>query len=193
MNLDIGKIDEAAVLAAAKAGDGDAAETIVRRYARLVKSAAHVYSLQGADGEDLIQEGMLGLLSAVHSFDPSRGVPFAAYARVCIERRVLSAVRAASAHKNDPLNHALSLDKPLEDMEPYHAADTADPETFVIGMEEYREQLSRLFALLSRFEAQVLRLYLGGLSYDEIAGAVGRDVKSVDNAMQRIRRKTGRL
>ena len=193
--LDISKNDEIAMLTAAQAGSPTATEQIVRRYSRLVRSLAHVHALQGADNEDMIQEGMLGLISAVRNFDADRGVPFAAYARMCVSRRMQSAVRSASAHKNDPLNHAVSLDKPLsEDLEAYpQAGSLFDPESFVIGMEEHREQLTRLFDLLSPFEAQVLKLYLHGLSYDEIACATGKDVKSIDNAIQRIRRKTDKL
>lgn len=195
MGLEIGKIQESVLISAAKAGDADAMETLVHRYSRLVKSVAHVYTLRGADVEDMMQEGMLGLLSAVQRYDADRGVSFPAFARVCISRRMQSVLRASAAHKNDPLNHALSLDKPqLEDLETdLYAAQPSDPESLLIGMEEHQEHLARLFDLLSHFEAQVLRLYVNGLSYDEIARTTGKSVKSIDNAMQRIRRKTGKL
>ena len=187
-------MNENSLCEAAKAGNSEAVETLVSQYARLVKTCARAYFMAGAESEDLIQEGMLGLWRAVLTFDTSRGTPFEAYARVCITRRIFSAVRDARALKHEPLNSSLSLAKPLfEDNAESHPSTSAafsDPETLVIGMEEHTERLHRLRDLLSVFEAQVLSLYLDGLSYDEIAQKLARPRKSVDNAIQRIRRKS---
>lgn len=193
MGLEIGKMNESELCKAAKAGSSEAVEELVSRYAKLVKSCVRPYYIGSAEGEDLIQEGMLGLWRAVLSFDEGRGVPFEAYARTCIDRRIVSAVRAARAHKHEPLNQSLPLDKPLfeENAESHPRTSAAsDPEALVIGMEEQAERLRRLQALLSVFERQVLSLYLDGLSYDEIAARVHKPRKSVDNAIQRIRRKS---
>lgn len=193
MGLETGKINESELCKAAKAGDSAAVEELVGRYAKLVRSCVRPYFIARAESEDLFQEGMLGLWKAVLSFDSTRGAPFAAYARLCIERQIISAVRAASAHKHEPLNSSLPLEKPLftGDGTPQPQAPTlSDPEELVIGMEEQAERLRRLQALLSAFEKQVLSLYLGGFSYEEIAQKTNRPRKSVDNAIQRIRRKS---
>lgn len=183
-----------ALCTAARKGDGRATEQLVHRYSRLVKTCARPYFISGADGEDLIQEGMIGLLGAVQSFDAALGVPFEAYARLCVTRKIYSAVRAASAQKHEPLNHSISIEKPLFDdnaePRPQVTEPTSDPESLVIGMEEQRERLDRLLGLLSVFEAKVLTLFLDGLSYEEMAQALGKPIKSVDNAIQRIRRKS---
>lgn len=183
--------------AAARKGDSHATEQIVHRYSRMVKTCARPYFLEGADSEDLIQEGMIGLLSAVQSFDAAKGVPFEAYARLCINRKIYSAVRAAAAMKHEPLNNSISIEKPLFDdnaePRPQVTEPTSDPESLVIGMEEQEERLEKLLGLLSVFEAKVLNLFLEGLSYEEMAQAIGKPLKSVDNAIQRIRRKSAAI
>lgn len=188
------KESDEALCARARLGDSRATEQIVHRYSRLVKTCARPYFLDGADGEDLIQEGMIGLLAAVQSFDTARGVPFEAYARLCITRKIFSAVRAAAALKHEPLNHSVSIEKPLFDdnaePRPQVTEPTSDPESLVIGMEEQEERITKLLSLLSVFEAKVLKLFLEGLSYEEMAQTLGKPIKSVDNAIQRIRRKS---
>lgn len=188
---------DAALCVASRQGDSRAIEQIVHRYSRMVKTCARPYFLDGADGEDLIQEGMIGLLSAVQSFDINRNVPFAAYARLCITRKIFSAVRAASAQKHELLNRSISIEKPLFDdnaePRPQVTEPTSDPESLVIGMEEQKERLEQLLGLLSVFEAKVLKLFLDGLSYEEMARFLGKPLKSVDNAIQRIRRKSATI
>lgn len=194
MGLEIGKLNESELCEAAKAGDSEAVECLVGRYSKLVKACARPYYIASAEPEDLMQEGMLGLWRAVLSYDSTRGVPFSAYAKACIDRRICSAMRAAYAQKHEPLNTSVPLEKPLfEDSAESHprtSAIASDPEALVIGMEEQAERLRRLRDLLSVFESQVLSLYLEGLSYDEIAERVHKPRKSVDNAIQRIRRKS---
>ncbi len=174
-----------------------ASETLVKRYSRLVKTCARPYFLMGADAEDLFQEGMLGLMQAMRDYDETTGVPFSAYARICVTRKVYSAVRSALAHKHEPLNNSVSFDRPLfEDLvEPRDpvAGAAHDPESLVIGNEERKELVSRLYKLLSEFEAKVLSLYLEGYSYEMMSQKLGKPVKSVDNAIQRIKRKSATL
>ena len=162
---------------------------------RLVKTCARLYFLAGADAEDLMQEGMLGLLNAVREYDESKGAPFGAFARLCITRKIYSAVKAAASLKHDPLNQSMSIDRPLfEDLAESRTRVTApngDPESLVIGNEEREERKKKLYSLLSEFEAQVLTLFLDGLSYEEMSEALHKPIKSVDNAVQRIKAKIG--
>ena len=180
--------DESHLLLLAKQADIEATECLIQQYARMVRSIARTYYLSGAEGEDAIQEGMLGLLYAIRSYDSARERSFASYARLCVEHRLISAWRAASSRKHDPLNYAISLDK-----SPFEEPLDANPESLFIHQEEQRESHERLRELLSFFEAQVLSLYLDGLSYEEIAECLHKPVKSIDNAIQRVRRKTAKL
>ena len=143
------------------------------------------------------QEGMLGLMKAIREFDSTKGVPFSVFARLCIQRKIYSATRSASALKHQPLNQSMSLDRPLfEDLAESHTRVTApigDPESLVIGNEEREERTRQLYSLLSEFEANVLTLFLDGLSYEEMAETLGKPVKSVENAIQRIKRKSAKI
>lgn len=176
------------------AGGDPAAETeLVRRYGRLVRACARPLFLAGGDSEDLIQEGMLGLLTAIRGYDPGRDAAFRTYAEICIRSRLLTAVRAAQGGKHAPLNHSISYEPPLFDGTSARLYSSAEsPEDVVIGREELKERLDALKGQLSELEAQILTPYLSGLSCGEIARRVGRSRKSVDNAIQRIRRKMAR-
>ena len=182
--------DEELCLGAAR-GDSQAETELVSRYGWLVRACARPLFLAGGDSEDLIQEGFLGLLTAIRSFDPARDAGFHTFAEVCIRSRLLSAVRAAQGGKHAPLNHSVSYEPPLFDGPSAYLFSSAEsPEDVVIGREERKERLEALKGRLSKFEAQILPPYLDGLSCGEIAQRVGRSQKSVDNAIQRIRRKT---
>ena len=176
-------------------GDRIAEEALVMRYNRLVRVCARPYFLAGGDSEDLIQEGMVGLLNAIREYDPGKGSSFRTYAETCIRNRILSAIRAAARDKHTPLNHYVSYETPLldgnTDSYPLSASrqPQQNPEDMLISREERRERLGTLKGQLSGFEAQILDLYLRGLSYVEIASEVDRSPKAVDNAVQRIRRK----
>ena len=165
------------------------------RYNRLVRVCARPYFLAGGDSEDLIQEGMVGLLNAIREYVPGKGSSFRTYAETCIRNRILSAIRAAARDKHTPLNHYVSYETPLldgnTDSYPLSASrqPQQNPEDMLISREERRERLGTLKGQLSGFEAQILDLYLRGLSYVEIASEVDRSPKAVDNAVQRIRRK----
>lgn len=171
-------------------GDPQSETELVRRYGRMVRACARPLFLAGGDSEDLIQEGMLGLLTAIRGYDPGRDALFRTYAEICIRSRLLSAVRAAQGGKHTPLNHSVSYEPPLFDGTSAHLFSSAEsPEDVVIGREELKERLDALKGQLSELEAQILTPYLSGLSCREIARRVGRSQKSVDNAIQRIRRK----
>lgn len=186
-----GRSDEE-LCALAASGDRGAEETLVTRYSRLVRICARPLFLVGGDSEDLIQEGMMGLLKAVREFDSAHDTLFRTFAEVCIRRRLLSAVAAASRDKHSPLNDSISIESPFFDCNPGRVPEFLlhdNPEDFLIDREEQRERLGWLKDQLSDFEADVLDQYLRGFSYLEIAQRVCRSPKSVDNAVQRIRRK----
>lgn len=170
-------------------GHPEAEEFLVSRYSRLVRVCARPLFLAGGDSEDLIQEGMLGLLSAIRTYKKEKDASFRTYAEICIRRRLLSAVRAAARDKHSPLNNSVSFETPLFDTAGYLSFQKENPEDVLIGKEEWKERLTVLKDQLSKLEASILQLYLSGLSYTEIAYRIGRPQKSVDNAVQRIRRK----
>lgn len=179
----------------AKARVAGAEEALAERYARVVRMCARPYFLAGGDSEDLIQEGMLGLLSAIREYDEAKGATFKTYAETCIHNRIRSAVRSANRMKNAPLNDGVSLEDVLSDESQSLGTNfyTRSPEEQVLARETENEFISAYSRCLSKLEANILRLYLDGLSYNEMAAASGRDVKAVDNAVQRIRRKLAKL
>ena len=174
-------------------GSAEAEDVLVVRYSRLVRACARPLFLAGGDSEDLIQEGMLGLLHAMRTYDEARQAQFRTYAERCIRSRLISAVRAAGRDKHAPLNNSISLETPLFDTADGYPSTRGDnPEDMLIDREDWNERLSALNDQLSGFEATIFRLYLSGLSYGEIARQTGKTAKSVDNAVQRIRRKVSR-
>ncbi len=184
--------------AMAAEGDRMAEDALVMRYHRLVRICARPYFLAGGDSEDLIQEGMVGLLSAIREFDGGRDASFRTFSEICIRSRLISAIKAAARDKHAPLNNYVSFESPLLDGSSYHfqygshRAGQQNPEDVMIDREAFRERMDILQCQLSGFEAKILGLYLNGLSYSEIAAEVQRSAKSVDNAVQRIRRKVAR-
>jgi len=171
-------------------GDSETEEALVTEYNRLVRAIARPYFLAGGDGEDLIQEGMLGLLSAIRTYDPNKGTKFSTYAEFCVRRRIYSAIRLASANKHTPLNSYISLESPqLDEKSTQSASILSNPEVFVIERERVGEVERLLEGALSKFESAVLALYLEGLSYKEMALHLDKSDKSIDNAIQRIRNK----
>ena len=177
-------------------GDRLAEEALADRYMRLVRACARPLFLAGGDSEDLIQEGMFGLLSAIRQFNPDTGTVFRTFAEHCIKMRLFSAVKSASRMKHFPLNDGMSLEQLSEDSNTQLSAIPEifrrSPEELVLARESKEELYTVFSQCLSNFEIKVLDLYLEGLSYREIAARLGRDEKSIDNAVQRIRRKLAR-
>ena len=172
-------------------GSSSAENELVRRYNRVVRACARPLFLVGGDSEDLIQEGMVGLLTAIRKYDPNRDAAFRTFATICIRNRLASAIRAAQGDKHSPLNHSISFEPPLFDGTDLTLS-VENPEDVIIGREELKERLDALKGQLSEFEASILPPYLNGLSCAEIAQRYDRSQKSVDNAIQRIRRKMAR-
>lgn len=179
--------------AAAREGDAEAEERLFEKYTMTVRALSRPYFLAGGDSEDLIQEGMFGLLSAVRHFDEKRDVSFRTYAERCIVSRLLAAVRTASRFKHRPLNDSISFESPqFDERLILSTGNLRDPEELVITKELTDELQTELAQKLSSLERDILDLYLEGLSYTDIAARIGRSVKSVDNAVQRIRHKLAR-
>ena len=187
-----GRSDET-LCALSAAGDREAEEALVKRYYRLVRQITRPYVLSGGDSDDLIQEGMLGLMKAVRAFDCSKEASFRTFAGVCIRNRVYSVLRAAARENHSPLNHSISIETPFFESNSYTAINGHDaqenPEDLMIRRENRDRFLLWLDQRLSPLERKVLSLYLDGLTIAEIARVLGRAPKSVENALQRIRRK----
>lgn len=177
-------------------GSRQAEEILVTRYTRLVRTCARPFFLIGGDSEDLTQEGMLGLIKAVREYDGQKDASFRTFAEICIRSRLYSVLRAAARDKHAPLNQSVPLDTPFFDRDSYTSGTSLmaqrDPEESLIDREHTAALLACVRKQLSEFEAKILGYYLDGLSCREIADLVGKAPKSVDNAVQRIRRKVAR-
>ena len=187
--------DEQLVLLAQQA-DGQAIEYLLNKYKNFVRSRARSYFLIGADHEDIVQEGMIGLFKAVRDYKPGKVSSFRAFAELCITRQIISAIKTATRQKHIPLNSYVSLNRPIYDeesdrtlMDVLSEVQMAGPEELLISQEDYSSVENRISEVLSDLEMEVLTSYLEGKSYQEIAHDLNRHVKSIDNALQRVKRK----
>ena len=177
-------------------GDSAAEEFLLDKYKNFVRSKARSYFLVGADHEDIVQEGMIGLYKAIRDYRPDKLSSFRAFAELCITRQIITAIKTATRQKHIPLNNYVSLNKPLYDEESDRTlldviieGRTSDPEEMIINMENVGNIRAKINEVLSGLEQEVLNAYLDGRSYQEIAESLGRHVKSIDNALQRVKRK----
>ena len=194
--IDYAEYSDAELQSLAADGDRSAEDALAGRYIQLGRACARPLFLVGGDSEDLIQEGTFGLVSAIRQFNPDSGTSFHTFAEHCIKMRLLSAVRSASRLKHFPLNDGVSLEQLSEDpstqLSVFPEIFRRSPEDLVLARESKEELYSALSDCLSKFEMKVLDFYLEGLSYSDISVRLGKDAKSVDNAVQRIRRKLAR-
>ncbi len=185
--------EEVAVLA--QGGDGQALAYLLNKYKNFVRSKARSYFLIGADHEDIVQEGMIGLYKAIRDFQPDRLASFRSFAELCVKRQIITAIKAATRQKHVPLNSYVSLNEPLYDEESDRTlldvieGRVTNPEDLYISQEDLAGIQSQIDELLSDLERQVLEAFMDGKSYQEIAELLGRHVKSIDNALQRVKRK----
>ncbi|MBR2855310.1 MAG: RNA polymerase sporulation sigma factor SigH [Clostridia bacterium] len=177
-------------------GDSMAEEYLLNKYKNFVRSKARSYFLIGADHEDIVQEGMIGLYKAIRDFKQEKLSSFRAFAELCITRQIITAIKTATRQKHIPLNSYVSLNKPLYDEESDRTlldilmeGSTGNPEDMIINQENLGNIHQKINEVLSGLEQEVLAAYLDGKSYQEIAEALGRHVKSIDNALQRVKRK----
>lgn len=181
---------------AVREGDTDALEYLIQKYRNFVRAKARSYFLIGADREDIVQEGMIGLYKSIRDFRGDKLSSFKAFAELCITRQIITAIKTATRQKHIPLNSYVSLDKPIYDedsdrtlLDVICTVRASDPEELVINQEEFDDIEGKMSELLSDLERKVLMLYLDGRSYQEIAVDLARHVKSIDNALQRVKRK----
>ena len=184
------------IVALAQQSDGAALEYLLNKYKNFVRSKARSYFLIGADHEDIVQEGMIGLYKAIRDFRPDRLASFRAFAELCITRQIITAIKTATRQKHIPLNSYVSLNKPIYDeesdrtlMDVITEDALSNPESMFIDREDLSAIQGRIGEMLSDLEKQVLELYMDGKSYQEISEEMGRHVKSIDNALQRVKRK----
>lgn len=180
-------------------GNTDALDFLISKYRLFVKAKARSYFLIGADKEDIIQEGMIGLYKAIRDFKEDKLASFRAFAELCITRQIITAIKTATRQKHIPLNSYVSLDKPIYDeesertlMDIITSPISDDPEYLMINREDYLYLEEKMGEVLSELEQQVLVRYLEGQSYNEISEELDRHVKSIDNALQRVKRKLER-
>ena len=183
----------------AGSGDAQATEFLLLKYKNFVRSKARAYFLVGADKEDLMQEGMIGLYKAVRDFKPEKNVHFCAFAELCVTRQIITAIKAATREKHKPLNSYVSLSKPVYDEESdrmlvdvIESRRIQNPEEIMMDNEEFVRLEAKMDEILSKFEKQVLELFLQGRPYAAIAQALDRDTKAIDNALQRVKNKLER-
>ena len=176
-------------------GRSEALDELLQRYRRFARIKARSYFLVGGDRDDVVQEGMIGLYKAVRDYETGHGASFRSFAELCITRQILTAIKTATRQKHTPLNSYVSFDLPQHDEGGRTVADTISAEDGSDPLDQLvqSDQVSRLRELfdevLSELESNVLQLYVEGRSYQEIADQLGRHVKSIDNALQRIKRK----
>ena len=187
---------EEAIVERARIGDDIAQDFLIRKYKNFVRAKARSYFLIGADKEDIIQEGMIGLFKAIRDYRPEKTSSFKTFAELCITRQIITAIKTATRQKHIPLNSYVSLNKPVYDedsertlMDVLIGKRGTNPEDLFISQEEVNTIETRIGEILSDFEWKVLTAYLQGQSYQEIAQELDRHVKSIDNALQRIKRK----
>ena len=197
--VDFTELEDEAIIELVHKGNSDALDFLIHKYRNFVRAKARSYFLIGADREDIVQEGMIGLYKAIRDYKGDKLSSFKAFAELCITRQIITAIKTATRQKHIPLNSYVSLDKPIYDeesdrtlMDVISGAKVLDPEELIINQEEFDHIEIKMAELLSDLERKVLSLYLDGQSYQEISEELNRHVKSIDNALQRVKRKLER-
>lgn len=187
------------VVEVAKADNSLATEYLISKYQNFVRGKARSYYLIGADNDDIVQEGLIGLYKAIQDYDRDKLTSFRVFAEICITRQIITAIKTATRQKHIPLNSYISLNKPIYDensdstlLDVISGIRVTDPEHLMITKEELESMERKTEELLSELELKVLMSYVGGMSYQEIAEELDRHVKSIDNALQRVKRKLDR-
>ncbi len=198
-NLEYVQLEDEELVDLVHQGESGALDFLIHKYRNFVRAKARSYFLIGADKEDIVQEGMIGLFKAIRDFKGDKLSSFKAFAELCITRQIITAIKTATRQKHIPLNSYVSLDKPIYDeesdrtlMDVISGTKALDPEELIISQEEFDHIEVKMSELLSDLERKVLALYLDGQSYQEISEELNRHVKSIDNALQRVKRKLER-
>ena len=195
-NQELIDMSDEELIAVSKSGNGYAIELLMERYRNFVRSKSRTYFLIGADKEDIIQEGMIGLYKAIRDFKTDSGTTFRSFAELCVTRQIITAIKKATRQKHIPLNSYISLNKPAyEDenerilLDTFSGRDILNPEEIMLDKERFFAIEDIISKILSKLELCVLTKYLEGKSYTEIAAQIGKSEKSIDNALQRIKKK----
>ncbi|MDX8047389.1 RNA polymerase sporulation sigma factor SigH [Gracilibacillus sp. S3-1-1] len=195
-DTDFQHLGDSELVSLVQAGDTQALEFLIHRYKAFVRAKAKTYFLVGADHEDIAQEGMIGLYKAIRDFQEDKLSSFKAFAELCITRQIITAIKTATRQKHMPLNSYISLDKPIYNddsertlIDVLEATIAMDPQELLINRERHGDMETKLSELLSKLEREVLLLYLEGKTYQEISAELNRHAKSIDNALQRVKKK----
>lgn len=199
-NQSLKMLDDDNIILLVHEGNSQALDFLINKYINFVRAKARTYFIIGADKEDIIQEGMIGLYKAIRDYDGDKLSSFKAFAELCVTRQIITAIKTATRQKHIPLNSYVSLDKPIYDEESDRTlldvvagSKAIDPQELLVNREKFGDMENRLSELLSELEKEVLRLYLDGQTYQEISVKLKRHVKSIDNALQRVKRKLEQL
>ncbi|SIS61560.1 RNA polymerase sporulation sigma factor SigH [Salimicrobium flavidum] len=197
--LQLQDLDDEQLLAHIAGGNSEALNFLIQKYKGFVRAKARTYFLIGADREDIVQEGMIGLYKAIRDYQGDKLASFRAFAELCITRQIITAIKAATRQKHIPLNSYVSLDKPVYDEESDRTlldvimgSEAIDPQEMMVHKERFVNIEEKMDELLSKLEKEVLALYLDGESYQDISVKMDRHVKSIDNALQRVKKKMER-
>lgn len=195
-DLDLSKLNDEEVVERINQGQVQALDYLINKYKNFVRAKARTYFLIGADREDIVQEGMIGLYKAIRDYREGKLSSFKAFAELCVTRQIITAIKTATRQKHIPLNSYVSLDKPIYDEESDRTlldviagSKAIDPQELIVNKEKFADMEEKMSELLSDLEKKVLTLYLDGRSYQEISVELDRHVKSIDNALQRVKRK----
>lgn len=194
------ELDDATLVQLIRQGNTDALEFLIRKYKSFVYSKTRTYFLIGSDREDVIQEGLIGLYKAIVDYKEERLSSFRRFAELCITRQIITSIKTATRQKHLPLNSYVSLDKPVYDedsertlLDVIAGTEDLDPQRLLLSKEKYQHIQSQLVSHLSLLERNALNYYLEGCTYEEIASRLGRRTKSIDNALQRVKKKLEHL
>jgi len=198
-SLELKELSDEEIVALSKSGNEIATDYLINKYKNFVKSRARTYFLIGADKEDIIQEGMIGLYKAMRDYNSDKLASFKGFAEICITRQIITAIKTATRQKHIPLNSYVSLNRPAYDDESERMMidliaekENFDPEEIMITKEHFSTMLKKMSTVLSKFEWKVMNLFLDGKSYSEIAKRLDKSEKSIDNALQRIKKKVAK-
>lgn len=199
-NVPFGSLVDEEVLSHVQKGNETAVEYLIKKYERIVRKKANTYFLIGSDRDDVVQEGLIGLYKAICDYDQNKRSSFRSFAELCITRQIITSIKSATRLKHTPLNSYVSIYKPVHDenterrlLDTIYCVDSIDPQELIIIREKYQYVQTQLMKALTRLEWDVLYLYLQGCSYEEIADQLDRPEKSIDNALQRVKKKVEQL
>src|SRR5690625_2336526 len=199
-NAPLGSLVDEEVISQVQEGNETAVEYLINKYERIVRKKANTYFLIGSDRDDVVQEGLIGLFKAICDYDENKRSSFRSFAELCITRQIITSIKSATRLKHTPLNSYVSIYKPVHDedserilLDTIYCTSIEDPQELVVSREKHQYVQAQIMKALTKLEMEVLYLYLQGCTYEEIALELNRQEKSIDNALQRVKRKVEQL